>query len=286
MNKKTRTLITLTALLLCLLPALLYGGGSSEKEQTEEQGRGEQVSFSVYSGDDTRTGHQIMEEANDTLLAGNIAADITMILENEKGNQRVRELSIISRESEGLNRSVLHFTAPADIEGTGFLMIETPSGDSDMWLYLPELAKVRRIVSAGKNESFMGSDITYADMEGRNVDEYTFTRYEDETVDDEACYVIGAVPLNGSSEYGRTVYSVSKEQLVPLKALMFSPDGTYVKQMLMKELEYIDDTWIPTLIEVEDIVEKHRTIMTLRNVELNTIADDSVFTQQYLKRGK
>ena len=286
MNKKRRTLITLTALLLCLLPALLYAGGSSEKEQTEEQSRGELVSFSVYSGDDTRTGHQIMEEANDMLLAGNIAADITMILENEKGNQRVRELRIISQEKDGLNRSVLHFTSPADIEGTGFLMIETPSGDSDMWLYLPELTKVRRIVSAGKSESFMGSDITYADMEGRNVDEYTYTRYEDETVDDQACYVVGAVPLNGSGEYARTIYSVSREHLVPLKALMFSPEGTYVKQMRMKELEHIDDTWIPTLIEVENVLEKHRTIMTLRNIELNTEADDSYFTQQYLKRGK
>ena len=286
MNTKAKSLITLTAVLFSLLPTLIYAGGSSEKD-TEDTGESvHRFSFSPYSGDDTRTGKEIMEEANDTLLAGNIAADITMILENEKGNQRVRELSIISQDTDGLNRSVLHFTSPADIEGTGFLMIETSSGDSDMWLYLPELGKVRRIVSAGKQESFMGSDITYADMEGRNVNEYTFRRFEDETVDAQSCYVIEAVPLREDSEYGKTVYSISKEQMVPLKALMFSPEGTSLKVMNMKDLRYIEGTWIPTLIEVEDITKGHHTIMTLRNIELNTRADDSVFTQQYLKRGK
>ncbi len=279
------TLIIIFSLITSLL---LWAGGSGEKETASQaQQVPEEFHFSPYSGDDGLTGKEIMEKANDTLIASDISSDIIMTLENDKGNKRVRELSIKSKESDGLSRSVLHFRSPADIEGTGFLMIETPDGDSDMWLYLPELGKVRKIVSSGKGDSFMGSDITYSDMEGKNIEEFTYTRFEDEIVDSESCYVIEAASITPDSEdgYARTVYKISKEKLVPLQAFMFSTNGTNVKQMHIMDVINMEGSWIPTLIEVEDTEKHHKTIMNLLNVEMHTSPDDSYFTQQYLKRG-
>ncbi len=285
MKKRKKALVLFS---LILLPLLLYAGGGKETT-SQPQEELKEPSLTPYSGGERITAYEIMEKTNDSLIAGDIIADITMTLENAKGNTRVRELSIISKEKEGLNRSVLHFTSPADIEGTGFLMIETDDGSSDMWLYLPELGKSRKIVSSGKNDSFMGSDISYSDMEGRPLEKYTFFRFADETVGGESCYVIEARAVDSSviedTGYSRTLYFISKEKLIPLKGWMFAPDGTLLKQMVIGEVKLIDLSWIPSSIEVKHVVEDHTTRMELKNIELNSDPDEAYFTQQYLKRG-
>lgn len=280
----------LICILLSTLPGVIFAGGNEEKETgASEAADAPQFQFSAYSGSDGFTADEIMDNVNNSLIASDIIADITMTLENANGSQRVRELSIKSKEVEGTSKSIMHFTAPADIEGTGFLMIEAEDGTSDMWLYLPELNKSRKIVSSGKNDSFMGSDITYSDMEGRPVEDYTFTRFEDETVDNEECYLIEAVTIDdGAAEstgYRRTVYAISKEKMIPLRGYMFNLKDEFVKQMKTEQVTNIDGSWIPSYIEVENVQEEHKTIMQLNNIEVNSNPDDSYFTQQYLKRG-
>ncbi|MBN1699377.1 MAG: outer membrane lipoprotein-sorting protein [Spirochaetales bacterium] len=274
-------------LILLSTPICVFAGG----EQEAASGDGTQAQFRLtpYTGSDGLEAKQIMEEANSRLLAGDIVADITMTLVNENGSRRVREIAIKSKEDGKLNKTVLHFLSPADVEGTGLLMIESENGETDMWLYLPELKKTRRIVSSGKNDSFMGSDISYSDMEERPPEDYTNNRFEDETVDGEACYVVEAVPANDAVKedtgYGRIVYWISKEKMTPLQAVFFDVNGNYFKNLRIKEIREFTDTWIPTLIEVEDVKKSHKTIMELKHIEINTNPDDSYFTQQYLKRG-
>jgi len=268
--------------ILFALPLCAFADGQQEADgQTNVQ---EQFEFKVYNGSDGLSGQHIMEDANNTLIAKDIVADITMTLINKNGSQRVREISIKSKEDNNLNKSIMHFTFPADVEGTGFLMIETESGDTDMWLYLPELKKVRKI------DSFMGSDIAYSDMEDKPLRDYTYNRYEDVTIDDEDCYVIEAVAADDSVKsdtgYSKIIYWISKDKMIPLRAVFFDLKEDYLKDMRIKNIQEIKDTWIPTLIEVFDVKKEHKTIMELKDIEIDTNPADSYFTQQYLKRGK
>ncbi len=282
----------LPLIMLIAILGILFAGGSPDTADVASEAAQEtadQFQFSSYSGSDTLTARGIMENANNSLIASDIIADIIMTLENANGTQRVRELSIKSKEDNGLNKSIMHFSSPADIAGTGFLMIETADGSSDMWLYLPELNKSRKIVSSSKNDSFMGSDITYSDIEGKPLEDYQFSRYEDDVVDGDECYLIEAVPVNDSvaesTGYSRTIYAISKEKMIPLWGYIFDDKGSLLKQMHMQQVTNIDGTWIPSLIVVENIQSGHKTIMEMSNIKLNSDPDDSYFTQQYLKRG-
>ena len=72
------------------------------------------------------------------------------------------------------DRLLIRFTYPNDIRGTAFLVWEHPQGDDERFLYLPSLGRVRRIAGSEAQESFVGSDFSYEDIGGRELEDYTY----------------------------------------------------------------------------------------------------------------
>jgi len=73
------------------------------------------------------------------------------------------------------DRILVRFTYPNDIKGTAFLVWEHPNADDERFLYLPALGRVRRIAGGEKQESFIGSDLSYEDIGGRELADYTYS---------------------------------------------------------------------------------------------------------------
>jgi hypothetical protein len=68
------------------------------------------------------------------------------------------------------DRMLIRFTYPNDIKGTAFLVWEHPEGEDERFLFLPALGRVRRITGAEAQDNFVGSDFTYEDISGRELD--------------------------------------------------------------------------------------------------------------------
>jgi len=101
---------------------------------------------------------------------------MTMRLTDRQGRARDRSLVITSLRGSGSrgDRVLVRFLAPADIRGTGFLVWEHAAQDDERFLYLPALGRVRRIAGAEAQESFVGSDLSYEDIGGRRLSDYTY----------------------------------------------------------------------------------------------------------------
>ena len=110
-------------------------------------------------------------------------ARVSLKLISKSGSERVREIEIRSIVRDDLNRTLVRFHAPADVAGTGFLVLENADRDDDQYLYLPALGKVKRITGSQRNQRFMGTDLTYADLESRNLRKSTSKRLADAQVD-------------------------------------------------------------------------------------------------------
>jgi hypothetical protein len=115
--------------------------------------------------------------------------DVTMTLISEGGAKRVRSTSSISKRlPNGVDQErLIRFLEPADVKGTATLMIEHSDGDDDIWIYLPALHKVRRLVASNKKDSFVGTDFSYGDIIGHRVDDWTYTYIGSEDVDGAKC---------------------------------------------------------------------------------------------------
>src|SRR5947207_13133838 len=92
------------------------------------------------------------------------------------------------------------FVSPPDVKGTTTLLVEHAERDDDIWVYLPALKKVRRLVAANKRDSFVGTDFSYGDVIGHKVEKWEHYLLGEEAVDNEPCYVIESVPRNESAQ--------------------------------------------------------------------------------------
>jgi hypothetical protein len=120
----------------------------------------------------------------------------TFRLINAAGQQRIRETDgqtkLIAATTD--NRRLVNFLSPADVRGTKTLLIEHSAADDDIWIYLPAMKKVRRLVSSNKKDSFVGTDFSYGDVIGHKVEDWNHRLLRQEKVDGRDCYVVESNP--------------------------------------------------------------------------------------------
>ena len=103
-------------------------------------------------------------------------AEMRMRLFDRQGRVRERVLTMFRMRGEKGkgDRALIRFTYPNDIRNTSFLVWEHPDADDERFLYLPALGRVRRIAGQEKDQSFVGSDLSYEDIGGRDIADYTY----------------------------------------------------------------------------------------------------------------
>jgi outer membrane lipoprotein-sorting protein len=213
-------------------------------------------------------------------------AKLTLKLISKRGSERVRQIEIRSLEKDDRNRTLVRFHAPADVAGTGFLVLENQDRDDDQYLYLPALGKVKRITSSQKNQRFMGTDLTYADLESRNLRKSKLKRLPDEKVGGNAAYVLEAIPEEGEdSQYSKTISWVHDVSFVPLKVEFYDKKGKLLKVLRAKRLEKKDGNWVVMDSTVKNEQSKSQTHMTIDAIDFGVKLSDAEFTQRALSEG-
>src|SRR5262249_47223846 len=91
---------------------------------------------------------------------------LTMTIRDSRGVERQRDLTVYERRLPGDERqTIVFFRSPAEVKGVGLLAYTHKGKAAEQWLYLPELQRVRQITSRARNESFVGSDLSYQDLD-------------------------------------------------------------------------------------------------------------------------
>jgi outer membrane lipoprotein-sorting protein len=236
---------------------------------------------------------EVMQRVEDRDEGDNMISEMTMVLIDKRGNERIRRIKSHTKFKGKDKRQIMFFLHPADVKGTGFLTYDydDDAKDDDQWLFLPALRKSKRIASGDKDGSFMGSDLTYADMTSRNLPDYEFKLMKDAEVGGKPCYVISSVPNKKAKDetgYEKSIIFVRKDNFVVVRALNWIIKGKKQKYLDVKKLELIDNIWTATEIHVFTKKNKnllHKTILQFKNVKYNQNLDDSMFTVRRLEKG-
>lgn len=234
----------------------------------------------------TLTAPDIVQKAQDKQFPQNSVSDLTMVLINKRGQERVRKL-LTKRKDYGDQeaKSVAYFLSPSDVKGTAFLVWENKDKANDVFLYLPALKKIRRIASEQKHQSFMGSDFSYADMENRNVDDSDHRMLPEGDLDGRSCWVIESVPKPDSdSEYGKLITWVHKEDFVPYKVDFYDKKGRLYKVMRVLRAGPVGKKILPLHFSMEDVQKNHKTEITLNKIEIDQEISDEEFTHRAIQR--
>lgn len=236
------------------------------------------------------TGRAIMEAYRAQDRTADTQVEVAMTMVNAGGSGRHRSVTLLTHtDADGRRMQLIRFTAPADIAGTGFLSIEEP-GEDDAWLYLPALRRVRRIAGGDRQDSFVGTDFAYEDLDPEQLDGNTYERAATDTVDGRPAWVVDAVPTEDRIErtgYGHRELWIDQERHVLLRARLYDHEGSYVKQLTASDVRQVPGTgkWRPYRLTMETIQDATRTVLEFSGYRIDQGVPASRFTQRYLRRG-
>ena len=209
------------------------------------------------------------------------------------GSERSSRAEVFGKRFEdGLRRVLLKFARPDDLRGSAFLMIEHSGGTgSDMFLYSPELRKVKRLSGTATASSLFGTDFSAEDFErlqGINRPG-ELRRLEDDEVDGRAAWRLETLPTKAAeSAYTRIVTFVDQERCIALRTESYET-GDRLRKVLTADPESIErfgDIWVPQKMVMRDERDQTHTRLEVDEVKLDDEIRDQVFSLSTLERGR
>ena len=236
-------------------------------------------------------GRSIMEKVDQIKSPYDIQTQIKMTLISNKGGKkrsRSRVLTSIEKKYENgifKTKSLLLFSQPKEIKGTAFLNWDRVDGKGDdQWLYLPALKKVKRIRTSDKSRSFQGSDFSYEDLSGRELDSDEYKLLGEDLFAGSVCYKVRAIPLEKETQYSSRIIWIDKNNFLMKKIEFFNKKNNLFKVLDIPNHVKNGDYWTATKMTMQNLMKSHSTELKVIEVNYDQGLKDNIFTERYLKR--
>ncbi len=242
------------------------------------------LSFALQAQDGT----EIMRRVKDRPNGDTRSMEVELKLINKRGDERIRKLKSYSKDIGDDVKSIMFFTHPGDVKGTGFLTwdYDDPKKDDDKWLYLPAMKKVRRISSSSaKKDYFMGTDFTYDDMGSRNVEEDTHKLLREEVYEGNKCWVVESMPVAKGELYTRKLLWIRQDCLMPARVEFYDKLNKLHRLLTVQSIKQVGKFWVFEKETMENVQTNHKTIISFSKHKFNEPLADDVFTVSKLERG-
>ena len=243
---------------------------------------------------DTR-GDWVARQMEDRETAKDARVSMRMRLFDRQNRVRERAFTWMSRKGvKGAptgDRTLVRFTSPSDINGTGFLVWKHPQTDDERFLYLPSLGRVRRIAGSETQESFVGSDFTYEDIGGRKLEDYRYMLLDDAaswTAPDGAkfpVYTLESRNRDAAARFPRVVSLVRRDNFIVVHAEIRNKRDEIQKTYDVRKLDKVQGYWTALELTMADALLKTRTELTTDKVEYNIGFTEDDFSRRQLERG-
>lgn len=154
--------------------------------------------------------------------------------------------------------------APAAEKGVAFLQRNhaEASQDSEQWIYLPALKRVKRIVpeaSGGpKRGQLFSSELAYEDLEQWHLDDYLYTLLGEESVSGRDSWVLELRPTEArarQTSYQKLKMWIDQTSWLPLRVESFKTGDEPVKTIYNREIQDREGVWLAR----ETIVVNHES---------------------------
>jgi uncharacterized protein len=294
----TAALTVMPALVLKFRPKFIFNGAKNMKlspaaATTIAVAVVAVLSFGKSNSAYAITPVEIMEKNFMVAKIADTTTQTTMTLTNKSGQKRVRKTAGVTKlEPNGVdNKRMTRFLEPADVKGTVSLLSEHSDKDDDIWIYLPSIKKVRRLVSSNKKDSFVGTDFSYGDVIGHKVNEWTHKLIKEEDVEGKMAYVVESLPrdaaIKANSGYSKRVNWIQKDNFVTVKGMLYDEAGELVKETRFGRFRNVDAAkgkWLTGELTVKNVQTEHTTHIYTDDLKFNSGVKDDFFTTRYMEQ--
>lgn len=247
------------------------------------------VLLAAYSVDaQTLSGRNIVKKVKDNPDGNTRYAKMDLVLEKANGSKRERKVESWAMDIGEDTKTMMFFTYPGDVKGTGFLTwnYDEIGKDDDKWLYMPALKKTRRISgSSSKTDYFMGTDFTYDDMGDRNIDEDDHKLLREEKCNGFDCYVVESVPKDKREIYSKRISWIRKDCFMGVKVEYYDKLGALHRVLNISDIKQVQGFWTRGKMVMENVQTKHKTVITFSDMKYDLKIDSEMFNVAKLEKG-
>jgi len=235
-----------------------------------------------------QTAAQISKRSAEAADIGPMEMDLTVFIRDSKGNERVRQITMSSGKFGDVGKTLIRFTAPADVKGTLLLIYDHPDKDDDMWIFMPALKKVRRIISSEKGKSFMGSEFTNDDMSKPNQADFNYTLLGTVEYNGNTCWKIETTGIDTdiqkASGYSKTVRYIDQKNYVSHRVEYYDFSGNLHRiQHLSDYKEQTGKTYFAHRMVMENVQNKRVSEMIVNRLQMGTDLSENAFSPTALR---
>jgi hypothetical protein len=222
--------------------------------------------------------------------------ELALVSGDRAGRQQPLRLRMLWRRyGDGSNeagggiqsRTLVRYLEPADVRGTGYLVINKSAAPDDQFVYLSSMRRTRRINL--RSQTVIGTDLSVEDIVPHELDDATYSRAADDEVGGSPCYVVEARPVEeAKSQYERFLLYIEPEHFVPLRTRYWDLTGVEVKELLAppETVREIEGVWVPLEAHMSHKLEGSYTSLRVVLLSPNPDLPKQMFTQRQLETRK
>jgi len=241
------------------------------------------------------TGRDIVKQCGFKFPGNDQISTFTVILTDSQGNQKKSVYTRLWKDYQGVkgivDKMILFTEFPPDAKGTAFMRVAyTPDvgKSADQWVYLPLLAKTRRVTIRDPGDSFLNSDLTHADVSFHSLDNFDYKFIGIQSLRGVDHYVVESLPKGGQSLYKKRVLWFTKtpdwDECSNVRIDYYDTHGDLLKEQDI-EWQRIKDAWVWKSVVVHNIQTSHGSEFIISDVSIDTGLKDRLFSERTLKIG-
>lgn len=189
------------------------------------------------------------------------------------------------------SQSISIILEPAREKGIGMLTYsyDDSQRDTESWLYLSALGKVKRMASGSGEDaepvSLFGSEFTTEDMEMGKTDEYTYQILQEGDYSNTKVWVIEAKPKPvrlKKTNYSKLLFWIDQEKFIALKVQSYDRYDKLFKRIIFQDIQQIAGYWLSKDMTIYNMKINRLSRMRTEKIALNVPVEDEFLTQRSL----
>ncbi len=247
------------------------------------------------AADEVLTGAGIVASCGIKSAGEDQRSRLTVILQNslqgtEKRSVYRRYWKAYAGLGDVFDKMLLFTEYPPDAVGSAFMRVAYVAGaekTADQWIYLPLLKKIRRVTIRDPGDSFLNSELTYADVGQRALSEDSHQFLGVKSVQGMEFLQVESVPV-GPSNYGKRIQWYLKGEswdvCVSARIDYFAKDGVLSKVQFNK-WQQVNGAWVWDRVLVRNMISGNVSIFVIGDVDVDIGLKDEFFSARTLRVG-
>jgi outer membrane lipoprotein-sorting protein len=237
-----------------------------------------------------QSANEIAKKVHDLPSGKTSSSIISITLIDKNGKTRNREIASYTMKDGSTDKTVLVFKTPRDVAGISYLSYDYPDKadgstvDSDSWIYLPAMKKVRRVSGSNKDDDFQGTDFSYDDLGTRSLSKDNYAILGEEKVNGNDCWILEAKAKDTKAKISRRVSWIDKKTYVTHKGEYYDRQNRLQKTLICESIKQVKGYWTTQKLTMTNVQTNHKTVYEIKNLKYDEKVNESFFTVSALER--